>query len=303
MKIILLLCVISFNAYAFNISSGISGSWYDKTNPGQGFNIEILEGNHIVVYWYSYDQGKPVWLVGSGTYQGNIATVELFHVEGSYFGIDHRNNLTIRQSFGTTIFTFDNCNSGSMTYHSSINFGSGALRLDRLTTLSGLKCTEGDTPTPTSEVLEPEISVSEPVSPVPVIDEPVPFSNKIVEVAGIRWEPGVCELTGKLTCNFKVISLNGDVEIELLSNRGGTEINVDGDLLAVQEVKLGNKISRSVFFGPKVLLKKNIALNAHIIFEASANSTAVIDFLNIAFKIDQEVFDIEYFNAIAVDNN
>lgn len=316
-KSFLFLFIISFNAYAFNISSGISGSWYDRSNPGQGFNVEVLEGNHIVVYWYSYDQGEPLWLSGSGTYQGNVATVDLFYVQAGFFGADHQSNLVTRQAFGSTIFTFDNCNSGSMTYNSSIGFRSGSVKLDRLTTLSGLPCVENINPTPTP-TLTPTNPTLRPLptprptptptprptpTPDPVVPV-IPFSNKVVEVGGIRWEPGACELIGtQLTCDFKAISLNGDVEIELLSTQGGTKINVAGELLLLQEVKLGNKISHSIFFGPKALLKKSIALNGHVIFELPAASIDVIDFLNISFELNEEVFDLEYFNAVVVNKN
>lgn len=288
MKTFLLLLTLSFNAFAFDISSGISGSWYDRTNPGQGFNIEILEGNHIVVYWYSYDRGKPVWLAGSGTYQGNVATVELFYIQGSDFGTHHNSGSNVRKSFGTTIFTFDNCDSGSMTYNSSLSFGSGSLRLDRLTTLSGLRCLDTGT--------------SRPANP----STPPPLSGNVVELKNISWELGACKLSGtRLICDFRVTSTDKDVEIELLSSRGGTTTNVDGNILTVEEVKLGDHISRSIFFGPRAVLKRNVGLNGHVIFDKSTIPTGIInvDFLNLAFKLNQEVFDIEYFNVPITNQN
>ena len=46
-----------------------------------------------------------------------------------------------RPAWGAAIFTFDSCNSGSMTYDSSLKgYGSGSLGLTRLTNLSGLEC-------------------------------------------------------------------------------------------------------------------------------------------------------------------
>lgn len=145
-KYILLLFAISFNIFAVEITSGITGSWFDSDNPGQGFNIEILDSNRILVYWYSYDQGAPVWLTGVGTYQGDTATVSLDYFQGGDFGIKHNGDLVTSQPFGDVTFTFENCNHGSVSYSSSLlNFGSGSINLNRLTSIFGLECRNENT--------------------------------------------------------------------------------------------------------------------------------------------------------------
>ncbi len=35
------------------ISGKFSGTWYDQSHDGEGFLIEILDGNSAVVYWFT----------------------------------------------------------------------------------------------------------------------------------------------------------------------------------------------------------------------------------------------------------
>lgn len=142
----LLLIFISFHVQAFDIDQTMTGSWFDQANTGQGINIEILTGNKILVYWYSYDQGSPIWLTGVGTYQGNTAEIELSQFNGSEFGDDHQESLVSSKVFGSLSITFDSCNTGSMIYNSIQGFGSGTIPLNRLTNVLGLSCTNSMPP-------------------------------------------------------------------------------------------------------------------------------------------------------------
>jgi hypothetical protein len=144
-KVVILL-LISLSANAFDIEKSITGSWFDQENPGQGINIEILSGNRTLVYWYAYDQGKPLWLTGTGTYQGDTSVVELSSFDGSNFGVDHDQNLVSSQDFGSITLTFDSCNTGKMTYDSIQGLGSGTINLNRLTEIEGLPCATTEPP-------------------------------------------------------------------------------------------------------------------------------------------------------------
>ncbi len=127
---------------ALTITPGMTGSWFDDTNPGQGINVEVLSGNRFLVYWYSYDNGEPIWLTGVGTYSGKTATVEQLETfRGSQFGVNHDQNLVERSTFGSLTVTFRDCNSGTMTYNSVSGLGSGTINLNRLTAIPGLSCT------------------------------------------------------------------------------------------------------------------------------------------------------------------
>ena len=143
---ILLLLLISLNTHAFDIDKSMTGSWFDQENSGQGINIEILSDNRIVVYWYTYDQGKPLWLTGIGIYQGDTSVIELSSFGGSNFGVNHDKNLVSSQVFGSLTLTFDSCNTGKMTYDSTQGLGSGTINLNRLTEIDGLSCTPAEPP-------------------------------------------------------------------------------------------------------------------------------------------------------------
>jgi hypothetical protein len=138
----IMLLFITFKVFAFDINPGISGSWFDQNNSGQGFNIEILSSNRLLVYWYAYDQGAPIWLTGVGTYQGNNATISLDQFDGSNFGVNHQSRLVNSTPFGSLSLTFNNCNLGVADYTSSSGFGSGSIKLNRLTDISGLTCSD-----------------------------------------------------------------------------------------------------------------------------------------------------------------
>jgi hypothetical protein len=274
--------MISFSISAIDIIPSITGSWFDQNNTGQGFNVEVLDNNRIIIFWYSYDQGSPIWLLGDGTYTGDTATVPFTQFQGSNFGVNHDADLVTSQPIGEAIFTFDTCNSGSMTYNSP-TFGSGSINLNRLTNIAGLPCTDAGTP---------------------VSSTPAAFSTNIVETNGIRIEPGICELLGSvLTCNLTVTSVNTDLELRLRSGRSGTRINNNGDVFEPQEVKLGNDISTSTFFGAAESLTQGIPINGFVKFEDVPNSTQSIEFLNLFFEIDGESFEVEYFNLIITNLN
>ncbi len=151
---IVILFLISLNSYAFEIEKSISGSWFDQENSGQGVNIEILSGNRILVYWYAYDQGNPLWLTGVGNYQNNTSEIELSSFDGSNFGINHDKSLISSKVFGSLTLTFDSCNTGQMTYNSIQGLGSGTINLNRLTEIDGLPCITTDiaTETPVSAI-------------------------------------------------------------------------------------------------------------------------------------------------------
>jgi len=56
LKRINFLLLISFNVSDFTTTPSMTGSWFDADNSGQGINIEVLSGNHVLVYWYAYEQ-------------------------------------------------------------------------------------------------------------------------------------------------------------------------------------------------------------------------------------------------------
>ncbi len=265
---LIFLLIQSFTVFATDIDESMTGSWYEQANSGQGINIEVLSDNKILVYWYTYHQGRPLWLTGLGTYQGNTAEIELSQFEGSQFGVNHRSNLVTSNVFGTLSISFNACDTGVMTYSSTQDFGSGSINLNRLTSIAGIPCT-----TPTT-----------------------PFNQNYIDKNGLRFQPGTCRLRGNLlTCEFSVTSLESDAQVRLF---GGGGITNDGITYRVKSTRLGSGV-----FAANESLTKGIPVNATITYDGIPTSTRMVDLLKIRFQKSDLQFDVDFFDAVIVNQN
>jgi len=132
--------VIQLFEDSFSVTAGITGSWYDPTHDGEGFNIEILKDNVPLLYWYTYDQsGNQRWLVGVGTADGNQLVFDgLIETSGGIFGPDFDPASVERETVGSATFTFFDCDSGEMEY--DVDGITGGMSLTRITSISTLDC-------------------------------------------------------------------------------------------------------------------------------------------------------------------
>ena len=120
----------------------LSGSWYDPTHNGEGFNLEMLADDRALVYWFSYDkQGNRRWFFGIGEYrEGKLVFEDMLTSSGGVFGPDFDPDSVEFKSWGTLEMELT-CNEGTVSYSSSEDgFGSGTLNLIRLTTIETLGC-------------------------------------------------------------------------------------------------------------------------------------------------------------------
>lgn len=120
----------------------LSGSWYDPTHDGEGFNLEMLEDNRALVYWFSYDkEGNRRWFFGVGENRGGkLVFDEMQTSKGGIFGPDFDPDTVEFPPWGTLELDLD-CNEGTATYNSTEEgFGSGVLNVVRLTTIEGFGC-------------------------------------------------------------------------------------------------------------------------------------------------------------------
>ncbi len=76
----------------FRMDAGISGLWFDPAQDGQGVNVEIIDQEgvpKIVVFWYTYRNGKPLWLYGSGDFSGDrTQPIQVYETSGPDFPPD-----------------------------------------------------------------------------------------------------------------------------------------------------------------------------------------------------------------------
>ena len=141
-------------AQASITEGGVSGQWYNPTRDGEGLFVEIVEtangGQQISVAWFTYDlDGFQMWLVGNIVLEGNptSVTIPVIVTNGPKFGQDYDKADLNRLSWGTLTLTFPDCNSALLSYVSSApGFGSGAINLTRLTSLTQVRCTNAPPP-------------------------------------------------------------------------------------------------------------------------------------------------------------
>jgi len=122
----------------------LSGSWYDPTHSGEGFNVEVLFNGLPVVYWFSYDpDGNRRWFFGLGEIRDEkLVFDDMQTTSGGLFGPDFDKDLVQIRSWGTLELALD-CNGGTATYTSTeAGFGSGTLNVVRLSNIDQLACTE-----------------------------------------------------------------------------------------------------------------------------------------------------------------
>lgn len=125
-------------AEPFAINFGITGSWYDPETDGQGFSIEVVPSqNVLVVYWFTYqapvakgEVATQMWLQGAGEIAGNTATVPLQQPVDGLFDDPQPPQFP---SWGSATFTFTSCNSGIVDYESDAEKVSGSINIERIT--------------------------------------------------------------------------------------------------------------------------------------------------------------------------
>lgn len=129
------------------VVSGIDGSWFDLTHDGEGFQIEILDETRALLAWYTFDSdGNQRWISGVGELQGNrIVVNELTVASGPIFGETFDPADVVREVWGNAIVTFDSCDSGLISYVEQATGTPGVQTLSRLTSLSGVSCSNDET--------------------------------------------------------------------------------------------------------------------------------------------------------------
>jgi len=126
------------------ITPGFTGNWFDTAQSGHGFSIEVLAGNQMLAEWYVFGpDGGQVWLVATGPIAGNSATLQAFLPmgNGGRFPPNFDPAQLKNQAWGTITFTFDDCNSGQVSWQPTLTgYSAGSLPIERLTTPAGLSC-------------------------------------------------------------------------------------------------------------------------------------------------------------------
>ncbi len=123
-------------------ASRLSGSWYDPAHSGEGYVLQVLADERVLVYWFSYDAtGQRRWFFGTGVINGEtIIFDEMYTTSGGVFGDGFDPATVDIRPWGSLELELG-CTSGTARFESSENgFPAGQLDLVRLTYLEGLSC-------------------------------------------------------------------------------------------------------------------------------------------------------------------
>jgi len=141
---VLPLVLMSFVANAATISSGYSGMWYDPARSGEGLQLDILDADKAVVYWFTYDDsGKQRWFGGIGQIAhggagDSIQFPDMYVTQGGKFGAGFNPDDVKFQTVGNVSLMFSDCKNGTFKYTA---FGqSQTLPIQRLTQTMGAGC-------------------------------------------------------------------------------------------------------------------------------------------------------------------
>lgn len=128
------------------IGPGITGSWFNVSQSGHGFALEVLPGSptQLLAYWFVFGPaGGPAWIVASGPVDGKLAVLTASQVAGSggLFPPQFDASNVAEVPWGTMTFTFSDCMHGHVHWDSTASgYGSGELDIQRLTLPAGLAC-------------------------------------------------------------------------------------------------------------------------------------------------------------------
>lgn len=134
---------IALSVAPFAITRGITGSWYNPAQSGQGFNVEVLPNTGFIAFWYVFDAaGHNLWLTGAGAYSGDTTTLNMTETTGGAFPPAFDPTRIARSPWGTLTLQFSDCNNGTATWAPSdtTNFSGGSMPIKRLTNVDGLVC-------------------------------------------------------------------------------------------------------------------------------------------------------------------
>lgn len=126
----------------FAITTAITGSWFDPAQDGQGFIIEVLDGNRLLFYWFTFQpNGGRDWILGVLDVNGTVAEGDAIQVSGGRFPPNFDPRDIDQLDWGTVRFEFSGCDSGKVIWDSSRpGYGSGEFPIERLTRIPGLDC-------------------------------------------------------------------------------------------------------------------------------------------------------------------
>jgi len=93
-----------------------TGAMFDPNRDGEGFHLGVETGEVFVMTWYTYLDGKQVWLIGTGVRDGQqIVFGNVVVTSGADFGSQFNPNDVVRTNFGSIVMDVVDCNNFTAT--------------------------------------------------------------------------------------------------------------------------------------------------------------------------------------------
>lgn len=95
------------------------GAFYDPERDGEGFHLGVEVGEVFVMTWYTYLNGQQVWMIGTGTRNGQrVVFDDVVITSGAGFGSQFDPADVVKESFGEIVVDFSDCNNFTATIDS-----------------------------------------------------------------------------------------------------------------------------------------------------------------------------------------
>lgn len=87
------------------------GAYFDPNRDGEGFHFGVEAGEVFVMTWYTYLNGKQVWMIGTGTRTNQrVVFGDIVITSGAGFGSQFNPADVVKEPFGEVIVDFKDCN-------------------------------------------------------------------------------------------------------------------------------------------------------------------------------------------------
>lgn len=98
-----------------------AGFYADPARDGEGWQLtfgSVAGKPTVVAVWYTYDQGRPVWLLGASTYAGvnGVTTLALTQTSGAKFGPDFKPADVLKAPWGRADLRWSGCSTLDVAY-------------------------------------------------------------------------------------------------------------------------------------------------------------------------------------------
>lgn len=135
------------------VGEGISGAWFERKRDGEGWAIEVLDGDRALVYWFTYppsgSPGDQRWFIGTGEVSGDRIRLDVLEPAGRPF--DESSDEMDVSDWGELVFHFADCDSARVRWVGPRDYGvrqGDVIRLTDPMGCAGLAAASKDSPLP-----------------------------------------------------------------------------------------------------------------------------------------------------------